>query len=238
MTLMSSSLTMRGSFGNDGASGFYRVLHDYEIARRQFVDPRHGQFYHPDEGWAWRDGDPEVFWLINSHRVPFNEAWQRLAYSMNPGMTKGNFRRLYDDHRAFMNYTGFWTEGSMWDAYVPHADYISGVDLNDPLPEWDKIRVCGGMTLRGTPDGGDVIVETLKYDQCPTLEWLMERPWLYFHAVTTHEKADGSPAIYAFPQNNGNRVLVPLVAINEVRYPLGALQAVDAIADPYRIYIQ
>lgn len=231
--VIASRLTMTATIGGD----LYRVLHDWEIAKRQFVDPRHGQFYHPDEGWAWRDGDPEVFWLIGSHVVPFDERWQRLAYAMNPGMTPPKFRILYDDHRAFMNKTGFWTDGSPSDEYVPRADYINGIDLTSQLPQWDKIRVCGGATLRGRVDGTDLIVETLKYDNCPTWDWLEQRPWLYFHAVTVHEKADKTCAIAPFEQNGGRRCLVPLVAVNEVRFPLGALQKVNDIADPYRLYI-
>lgn len=215
------------------ARKYWRVLHDYEIWKKQFVYPGHGQFYH-EEGWDWRKGMPEVFWLLGTHVVPFDERWQTLAYAMNPGMGGEQFRVLYDDHRAFMNRTGFWTDPTHFQEYVPHDDYVNMIDLGTSLPKWDKIRVCGGATLSGTVDGDTLIVETLKYGTCPSWAWLEQYPWLYFHALSVGGTSSNPKAV-AFPQNNGNRVLIPLVADGEVRFPLGALEEVNAIADPYEV---
>jgi len=223
-------------------SKLFRVLHDYEIAVRQFKDPRHGQFYQDSGDWAWRAGDPEVFWMYGGNKVPFDERWQMLSYAMNLGMNPGKWRIVYADDTAFMNRTGFWEPDSPYqDRHV--QDFVNGVDVSpsNPLPEFDKVRVCGGATIRGIVDGQDVIVETMKYGNCPTLSWLNERPWLYFHAlIEFKKKADGSPVVYPFTQNGGSPVLIPLVAKDndEIRFPLGALQEVFEIADPYRIYIQ
>lgn len=223
----------------------YRVLHDYEIAQRQFSDPDHGQFWHPEEGWGWRNGMPEVFWLFGTQRVPFDDAWQKITFGLNtPGMTSKQFRVFCDDHRAFHNGTGFWTDATVYAEYVPHRDVINKLDLNDPPPDWDKVRVCGGMTLRGIAEGDMVKVETLDYDTpplkldgSPDLEWLEAHPWLFFHAVNTHVGAGNVPKISPFDQRGGLPCYMPLVAAGAVWFPLGALQEMDAIADPYKIFI-
>ena len=215
---------------------YYRVLHDYEIWKRGFSHPAHGQFYH-SEGWDWRVGNPEVFWLFGGTATPFSDDWQRLSYEMNqPAMTKSNWRSVYDAGRAFMNGSGFPTPTKG----EPRRDVINNKDLNSPLPEWDKIRVCGGATLRGTVDGDMLIVDTLKYGEpVPSWDELKQKPWLYFHATTSSKKATGEPRIGRFPQNQNGEypVLIPLVARSVVRFPLGALEEVSEIADPYRIYI-
>ncbi len=243
---MSLNVTIR--FENDiptqpPVRRYWRVLHDWELAKLQVTDQRLGQLYKPGEGWDWRAkfGFPEVQHLVGSHKVTFDEAWQRLSFAMNPGMDPKRWRILYDDHRAFTDRTGFWTDNTHYPEYRPVKDYINGLDLkgDSPLPEFDGVRVCGGATISGTIDGTDLIVETMTSDKPPTWEWLESRPWLYFHAVICYVKADKQQGIAPFPQNNGKRVLIPLFAKpeKELRFPLAALQEMDGIADPYKIYL-
>lgn len=222
---------------------FFRVLHDWELAKFQVADPRLGQLYKP-EGWDWRAkfGFPEVQHLVGSHKVTFDEPWQRLSFEMNPGMRPQQWRILYDDHRAFTDRTGFWTDDTHYSEYRPVKDFINGLDLqgDSPLPEFNGVRVCGGATVSGVVDGSDLIVDTLRQDQPPTWSQLQLQPWLYFHAVNCHVTGDKRQAVSPFPQNDGRRVLVPLFAMpgRELRYPLAALQEVTGIADPYRIYFE
>lgn len=180
----------------------WRVRHDQEL------------------GSLWRTGVPEVF-VLNERRTPFGESWQRLSFALNPGMTGERWRALYDYQRAFTNGTGFDKD--------PRADYVNGRDLGAGLPAWDKTRVCGGATVTGFVDGGDLVVGILDGNQpAPALGWLLAHPWLYFHAVNV--TAGG---ITRFPQNEGRPVLVPLVGSGVARIPLSQVERVPSIADPY-----
>lgn len=213
----------------------YRVLHDYEIWRRQPALPAaHGQIENVKRDWQYRAGMPEVFWLYESHRVPFTESWQRLSFALCEGIETKKWRIVYDDHRAFMNGTGFWTSGSPY-AYVPRRDYINGIDLDGEIPAWDKIRVCGGATVTGRESGGYLIVETLDYFNTPTPEWLRAHPWFFFRAVSVGATKTGQPFVEDFPQNGGRPVWIPLVAMYQVRFPLSCVERVNDIANPLTI---
>jgi hypothetical protein len=184
---------------------YYRVLHDVETPRG-----------------IWRAGDPEVF-VLNGERTYFNQAWQELAYALNPGMTKAHFASLYAYNRAFTNGNGFGDDAD------PRADYINRVNLSSPLPAFDKTRVCGGATLRGIEDPPNLIVNILDGDAAPpTLAELLSQPWLFFHAVNTTLNG-----ITRFPQNDTRPCLVPLFGSGVASIPLAALQKVPGIADPY-----
>lgn len=213
----------------------WRVLHDYEIWRKQPILPAsHGQVEKSKSNWAWRVGFPEVYWLYNTHSVPFTESWQRLSFALNPGIDPKKWRVVYDDHRAFTNNSGFWTTGSPY-AYVPRKDYINGIDLQGEMPSWDKIRVCGGATVSGKVDGDYLIVDTLDYFNPPSLDWLLQRPWLYFRALITDRTITGKPVVYDFPQRGGLPVWIPLVAIYPVKLPLAILESVTDIANPLTV---
>jgi hypothetical protein len=201
-------ITISGSLSLGARPPIFRVLHDIEL------------------GPLWRQNVPEVF-PLNGNRTPFGRDWQLLSYAMNPKMTGQKWRSLYAYNRAFTNGTGF-------NGPEPKADHVNGFDLDAPEPAWDKARFCGGAGVSGTVLGPDLIVEILDGNAAPpTLEWLMARPWLYFHAVNV--TAD---AITKFPQNDGRPVLVPLVGSGVAKYPLSKLQRWTApeLPDPYRIY--
>jgi hypothetical protein len=215
----------------------WRVLHDYEIYAKKASHPEHGQLYNKNRNWYWREGYPEVFWLLGSHRVPFSEAWQKLSYEINqPWLDDVRWRAVYGDATAFMNGTGFGGVANSNLPYVPRKDYINRIDLNaSELPAWDKVRVCGGATISGRDNGdGTVTVDTLNYSYVPSAQSLLERPWYYFHAVSVH-RSGNKEVVVDFPQGNGHPVLIPLVAMREVRFPIVALEKVNDIADPYKI---
>jgi len=158
----------------------------------------------------WRRGLPEVF-VLNSLSTPFGRDWQLLSFAMNPGMDPRKWRVVYDDHRAFMNNTGF------SDA-TPRADYVNGLDLNSPLPRWDKTRVCGGALITGRVDGNDLVVDILDgRGPAPRLEEL--KPWHQFMAIN-------AGTLTNFPQNGGNPVFIPLVGSGEARISLSQLEAI------------
>lgn len=187
----------------------YRVLHDVEL------------------GKPWRQ-DPEVFWF-NRETTKFGADWQRLTFAMNPGMDPLKWRVLYEWDTAFTNGTGFDNPKG-----PARADFVNNRDLTAALPLWDATRTCGGAAHRGQEDGADLIVDILNGEApAPSLEWIMARPWYYFEALIVY--MDGH--VGRFPQNDGRRVLVPLVGSGIARYPLSRLQKWEgsAMPDPYWI---
>jgi hypothetical protein len=225
-------------------SVYFRVLHDYEIWVRQFSHSEHSQYYHPVEGWDWREGMPEVFWLFGSHIVPLNRSWQMLFKEMNPTMSPNASTSTWGYGTAFSNGKGkgFDTQYPSSDPrFVPVQNYFENRDIKPGVPmlSKDKVRTCGGASIRGYIDGDMLVVETLNGNEdAPDWSWLKQRPWLYFEAVSAEKnKVTKQPQIVPFPQGGGKPVLIPLVARFPVRTPLGSLQKMDKIADPYKIYI-
>lgn len=234
------------------AHPLWRVKHDVEMYRDKVAFTGWGD-YGGHERPYWRDGYPEVYWLLGSHQVPFNEAWQILSFQLNPNMSPAKWREVHDDWRAFHNGTGFPHPNipgtKDYDPNyqpTPRADFINRYNLSSMLPTWDKIRVCGGATVCGIQDApSTVLIETLDYYNPPTIDWLIARPWLYFHALSSvfRKKADGTyykdinnnfvETPEPFPQNGDYPTLIPLIAMTEVRLPLNALIPVDKITDPY-----
>lgn len=202
-----------------GRPALWRVLHDFELVVTHAPDTFD------------RPGLPEVQPLAPADIVPFPETWQHLSFALNPAMTGDKWRSLYQWNRAFCNGQGFNNDAD------PHADYVNERDLNKPLPAFDKVRVCGGAVITGVVLGTSLIVETMDATQpAPALEWVLERPWFYFHAVNC---ADLKGTITNFPQANGAPVLVPLFANSPVSIQLNHLQpwTQPGIPDPRRIYI-
>jgi hypothetical protein len=166
----------------------YRVLHDRE--------------YQP----LWRWGVPEVFHFDQHAPVRLTEAWQKLIFSMNPGMDGQGFRSLLAYNRAFTNGTGF-------NGNPARADYINRLNLDKKDSFFDKARLCGGAVIFGYVIRNKVTILTLDGRRPPpSLEYVLSRPWFYYEAITV--KADGSNG--RFPQNNGEPVLMPLVAGGKV----------------------
>lgn len=191
----------------------FRVLHDKEL------------------GELWRPNLPEVHPLFDQHFTPFTESWQRLSYEMNT-LTKNKWTAVYSFERAFTNSNGFGKPGD------PRRNYIKMEDLQEPLPKVEAL-VCGGAVLTGKVSGDYLYVETLNgRNPAPSLDWLLERPWLYFDAITVD--SNGTPR--RFPQADGRQVLIPLVADRnrypDVLIPLRKLQKWTGPGwpDPYKVY--
>lgn len=159
-------------------------------------------------GESWRPNLPEVF-VIEDEPWKFTEAWQRLVFAMNPSLTPHQFTTLFGWTTAFCNGTGFGEPGE------PRANHITGENLDASDPNFDKARFCGGTSFTGVETAyGDVWIETLSPDSPPTLEWIVQHPWMMFDAVST---GNGIPR--PFPENNGIPIKIPLVASNPVLVP-------------------
>lgn len=192
----------------------WRVRHDIEL------------------GPLWRPRLPEVFPFFPNHFTPFPEAWQRLSFAMNPHLTPERWTSVYSNARAFTNGNGY------GDDTDPRANYITGENLTCALPKVECLT-CGGALLAGRVEGINFVPETLNGRLAPpSLEWLLARPWLYFHAVTVDQ--NGTPRM--FPQGDMKPVLIPFIA-DRNRYPvitisLSKLEKLDMsqpLPSPYAI---
>lgn len=161
----------------------------------------------------WRRNVPEVFHFDQMAPTILTEAWQRFIYELNHGgeygwMTPNSFHGLFLWNKAFSNRNaGFDFFG------LPKADFIKQTNLRFKPPRLDKCRICGGATIHGKLNGDLLTVETLDGSKKPpSVEWLLERPWLFFRCYTV--LPDGSNA--DFPNNQGKPVLMPLVATGSV----------------------
>lgn len=181
-------------------------------------------------GPLWR-ADPEVFQLWPQTPIPFDEPLQRLAYAMNAPIALNHWRSIFAAATAFNNGTGFDNPSS------PRADFISGRDLDQRIPMFDKPRVCGGASLRGFVSGNNLVVDTIRIDlgELPTLEWMQAHPWYAFTALIVSGD-DGH--VFHFPQGEGKPVRIPLVSMEQVSISLDNLESLPAgswLTDPFYI---
>jgi len=168
----------------------FRILHNPEVP----VDPPR-----PD---VVTTADDEG----NYSAVPMTEAIQRLSYDLFcygagnavPDSEKPRrWRMVYSQNLAFTNTAGF-------ESTPPRRDYINRLDLSAELAILQKGITIAGHIAIGKIVNGFVEFETLSPSNVPTLDWLLERPWLYFEAKNVNAKNQSR-----FPQAGGNPVYVP-----------------------------
>jgi len=190
----------------------FRVLHDQEM------------------GDLWRVGMPEVMIFSDADVVKATKEIQEMMYALfehgTPDFTKdwriNRFESVYRSGRAFMNGKGM----------DQNANYITGERLDGELPKFDKARVCGGATISGEVIGNMLKVETLR-DAVP-LDYLLERPWLYFEAVASGNNITPFPQVIDIENDIYGKAYIPLISKGDVYFPLSELEEVSEIADPYR----
>lgn len=170
-----------------------------------------------EKGTIWRKNVPEVYHFDQMAPTTLTRAWQEFIYKLNNGgkpggMTPNSFHGLFRWNKAFSNRSA----GFDWPT-VPHADFIKKTNLKATPPRLDKCRICGGAVIRGKVQGNLLIVETLNgKNPPPPLEWLLERPWLYFRCWTVLPNGQNAE----FPQT-ANGVLMPLVSTGNVSVQIG-----------------
>lgn len=227
------------------ATKLWRVRHDDEFSSKTLrldVGGKKVKFTRP----APRENLPQVYSLEPTHRVYMDKAIQFLCYDLfragAPSMTATRaqkmWRQLYDYRRAFTNKTGFENPNDPRVDYVHGLDYtciVDGKEVKCEEPALDKgPRVCGGASIKGVVSGDVLLVETIDSNNVPSLEYVLARPWLYFHATTF--RINGK--VGRFPQGDGEPVFVPLISDHKkgaVAYPLAWLEPLPAgvVADPY-----
>ena len=189
---------------------------------------------------AKRLGLPEIYNLEPSHATDIDEAIQRLWYalfrhgapSLKEAFAKRRWSAILRHDKAFTNNQGYGDDND------PRRNYILGENLDaKECPKFPKTLICGGATVTGTVEGALLKVSTLSPDNLPTLEELLETPWLYFHAVnSTWDRITRFPQGTVAEMDIYEPVLVPLIASRDVYYPLAWLDKLplgSGVADPY-----
>lgn len=193
-------------------------------------------------GDPYRDGRPEVVPMFPVKKTYFDVYWQNFYFDLfwhftpefSYDFAAKRWESLNGDHEALMNRSGFPGD-------PPKANYITGKNINSIyIPAYDKTRSMGGNVVAGVEEGDNLRVETLDGNaRPPTLDYVLKRPWKYFHCVLALEKRVG-----LFPQgcDKENDIWQPSVAplvstipvylslSKVIKLPLGS-----PIPDPYEI---
>lgn len=180
----------------------------------------------------WRPNLPEVFPFFPNDFTAFTKPFQLLEKSLNPSMTGERYRSLHANDTAFNNGQGYEKKGD------PRADFINNRNTTYPPPKQEAL-VCGGAVL-----AQKFILDNYLYCEyidgnkpAPTTQYVLDRPWLYFDAVTVDRGMTGNIVIRRFPQGNGHRVFILLLARQPIKIHLSKvtkLQYGSAIPSPYR----
>lgn len=163
---------------------------------------------------GWRSGLPEVFTFFPNHFSEFGEDYQILERNVNWVLSNLSWRAVHTYERAFNNQQGYDRIGD------PRADWINKRDTTRENPRQEAL-VCGGALLkRRFIDSEYLYPEYIDANRpAPSLEWVLKRPYLFFDAVTVVKTINGL-VIRRFPQGDGNRVFILLLASKPIKIPL------------------
>lgn len=169
----------------------------------------------------WRPNLPEVFPFFPSHYTDFGRAWQLLEKQLNPLMVNSKWHNLHlggnqgNDATAFNNRQGFEMSGD------PRVDYVNMRNIGAPNPKHEAL-VCGGAVLAEKfRDANYLWPEYIDGNKpAPNLKYVLDRPWLHFDAVTVDKGSGGNIVIRRFPQGDGHRVKILLLANRPIKIHL------------------
>jgi hypothetical protein len=186
------------------------------------------------------NGMPEVNPSINIAGIPFTREMQILSWEVmhliNPTITEGKWRAVFDDDRAYTNEQGF-SNGD-----DPRADYINGQDLGAELPKLMRAILAGGAFIRGAMGSELTVTPGIGAVDCtkplPSAQEVIDRHW-YFDATTARYNAAGEWCVNPFPQGSGGPVAVVYFLNQPARY-VGSWFAPwdsEVLPDPYKVYL-
>jgi len=185
----------------------------------------------------WRPNLPEVFPFSPAHFTDFTRQYQLLEKQLNKSMLNSKWHNLHlggndgNDATAFNNHQGFEMDDD------PRVDYVNGKNLGAPNPKQAAL-CCGGTLLAQKYIQDDwLYCEYIDGNKpAPTLKYVLDHPWLYFDAVTVRGNSSGGITIGKFPQGDGSRVYILLLAKQPIRIHLSKVSKVGYgnTPDPYR----
>jgi len=193
---------------------------DYFVFGEKVYYPEENYYRVNHDWYNWRDNLPEVNPLFPNHFVEFGRDFQLLERELNWVLSGQEWRAVHTWQRAFNNQQGYDRPGD------PRADWINMRDLTYDPPR-QEVLVCGGAILkRKFIDDAYLYPEYINTNRpAPTLEWLLKRPYLFFDAVNIDWTSDGAK-IRRFPQGDGHRVFILLLASKPIRIPLSKVTQV------------
>lgn len=189
-------------------------------------------------------GFPDIIPLAEGvQRVELTQPWQLYIAAINPRMDKKSVAGMLGDAVAFTNKTGF-------GGATPRRNYLTGEDLNaTALPQFDKVRTCGGACHTGTVEGGLLRLLTLDGNlPPPNIVDVnpLSHPHLFFHAtIVWMSSNDEELARKPFPNKSAiapewgytfEVTLMPLVSCVPIFRALSDVEAVSEYALPYLNY--
>jgi hypothetical protein len=177
------------------------------------------------------DGAPDVLKLGDKGRVVFTRAWQEYLVAINPNMTARQVAAIMDDRRWGFNGTG-----------IPkHYNYIENNPGDGADPYTDKDRSMAWNIHAGKVSGGDLILQMFDGTKSPPpLSDISPQTHPYMYVVLTVVYYNGTfwynsewSQAAPVPGYAKNVTLFPLIANQEIRYPLDKVVQVDKWRIPY-----
>lgn len=110
-------------------------------------------------------GDPAVF-PMQDKKVQVTKQWQFFIRAINFEMSLQHVAALFGHKKAFTNRP----KDDL------RADYLQGLNLDRPDPDFDRVRTCALSVMTGVVDGEDLLVEMMDGSQSPPLKPGFEYP--------------------------------------------------------------
>lgn len=219
------TITVSISHERKPLDGFARILHDYE--RPPYLPRSLNPGYPLDDHL----GFPEMCPTLEKDYMQMTEDWQELQFQLlthfSPSsMTKADRIKAWRD---FYNGMKFLTNKRSWidSKGIKYADFISGKDLDSPLPSFQSLS-CGGNLVKtiGAPvvkagqlwqqvECIDANKRPPRFEECN----YAVTPWLVHVAVTSTPfgldggwTEEGPWRCNPFPQNRGAHCCFPFAS--------------------------
>jgi hypothetical protein len=185
---------------------------------------------------------PEVIPPVVQLALPMTNEIQQMSFALmkhfNSAIDKKLWTNVHHGDRAFTNANGFGSKAMKKWGGVSRANFITGEDLKNELPKYDKMgRVCGGMFIRGTVQGGFLVCQPGVHGvhgkkPMPDIQTIIDKNW-YFIAVVRYATSVGH-----FPQGQGGPVAIPFIFDREVKFPISLFEKweADELPDPLKLY--
>lgn len=206
----------------------YRWPHDVERINFNLNDEMLGMRYRGNGIWTGpvrdavlADDDenptrapmPEVNRVLPDQTTPLHDWAIRLYRAMNDELSDEKFCTLFGNKL-------FLTNGTGWPG---RRNIILGQDLNAGFPNFHAPLVTGGALFKGREVNGWLEIENIRYNQPVTLEYVLERPWLWFWGTSVTSTGRVNMIVRKNRQGIYVPVRIPFITKYPVRVPLNWL---------------
>lgn len=199
----------------------WRIPHDVE---RFDMDSKDLRYTGKREGIVRKEirdagvARPEVFRAYPDHATRLVAKHQWLWRNINPELSGSRWATLLGNTLAWTNGTGF----------PGHADYVNNRELDQGLPHFHAVLLCGGAIVEGEEDGNRVWIKSLLISE-PVIsaeELLSSRMW-YWGTSVIPPKGDINIISRLGIDNTYKHVRVPLITTERIWLPKDELHKLD-----------